>query len=308
MVLLDVINGVLLVKLLKIVNIPVHRVILYLWSPLVVVEVAHGAHVDTWMVFLTLVSLWLTFTPKAPPLFGFLAPIFLSLATLTKGLPILLLAILFWCWRWWQLILYGLVITALLIPAGLRTGWGLAGPMDGTGLFGAIRIYADQWEFNSGLFWWIEEFLRPLSPISATQWAKRAVGTAMLLAVIGTWLLAQRAQVTRELFRLMAVPFMAYLLLTPTVHPWYLLILLVLIPFQTPNYRETRWRWLATLPWLYLSWAVALSYLTYLNPLDFRELDWVRRVEWWGTWTLLGIWVLSLISLKWYRDRIAISA
>jgi len=96
MVLLDIMIGVLLVKLLQLVNLPTYRVLLYLWNPLVVVEVAHGAHIDTWMVFLILGSLWFTFSPNASLFYSYLAPVLLALATLTKGLPALLLAVLFW--------------------------------------------------------------------------------------------------------------------------------------------------------------------------------------------------------------------
>ncbi|RME65301.1 MAG: hypothetical protein D6790_02055, partial [Caldilineae bacterium] len=32
------------------------------------------------------------------------------------------------------------------------------------------------------------------------------------------------------------------------------------------------------------------SYLTYLDPLDFRELEWVRNIEWRPTLGLLAVW------------------
>ncbi len=42
-------------------------------------------------------------------------------------------------------------------------------------------------------------------------------------------------------------------------------------------------------PWLYLSAAVVLSYLTYLDPLNHREIEWVRQVEWYPTLILLAL-------------------
>jgi len=68
MVIFDLLAGLLLVDLLRTAVLPDHRVLLYLWNPLVVVEVAHGAHVDAWMIFLTMLALWLTFSPKRPRL------------------------------------------------------------------------------------------------------------------------------------------------------------------------------------------------------------------------------------------------
>ncbi len=46
----DLLSGLLLVGLLRLAALPAHRLLIYLWNPLVIVEVAHGAHIDAWMV------------------------------------------------------------------------------------------------------------------------------------------------------------------------------------------------------------------------------------------------------------------
>jgi hypothetical protein len=294
----DLLSGLVLVRLLAAARLPGRRVLIYLWNPLVIVEVAHGAHVDAWMIFLTMLALWLTFSPNRPKMSIWLAPLLLALATLTKFLPLLLLPVLFWRWRWKQLALYGVVTVALLVPFGLQAGWGLSGPLDGRGLFGAARIYADQWVFNSGLFRWLAvDWLPALGITDANQMAKRMVMLALLVTLALVWLAARSRPETQATLRLMAVPFMAYLLLIPTVHPWYALILLAFVPFLPPAPGESGWRWLSIAPWLYLSAALPLSYLTYLNPLDFRELEWVRRIEWLPTLVLLLGWVVVLRPL-----------
>ena len=299
MVIFDLLSALLILKLLKIAKLPGYRILIYLWNPLVVVEVAHGAHIDAWMVFLTMLALWLTFSSRWGKMSTWLAPMLLALATLTKILPLLLLPILFWRWRWRQLVLYGVVTSALLVPAGLQAGWGLTGPLDGTGLFGAIRIYADQWNFNSGIFHWLEVDLLPaLGVIGATDWAKRIIVLALLLVMIGVWLQARHRPDVPSTLRLMAVPFMAYVLLNTTFNPWYLLILMAFLPFQPPLPSDSPWRWLAAAPWLYLSGAVSLSYLTYLDPLNFRELEWVRQTEWLPTLGLVMLWIILLAAKR----------
>jgi hypothetical protein len=300
MVFIDLLNGVLLVKLLRIAGLPDFRVLIYLWNPLVIVEVAHSAHIDTWMIFLVLLAMWFTFAPKPHKIFEYLAPIPLALSTLTKGLPILFLPVFFWRWRWWQLGLYGLVAIGLLLPAGSVAGWGLFGPLDGTGVFGALRIYGVHWNFNSGLFHIIEVILTDWGMNKAEESAKFIIGVLMVLVMLAVWLKARSVEMPRNYLRLMAVPLMAYILLTPTVHPWYLLLLLAFVPFLSPTPDESLWRWLIVIPWLYLSGALALSYLTYLDPQNFRELEWVRHTEWWPTWILLviGIGATTLIKTK----------
>jgi hypothetical protein len=289
MVFIDLLNGVLLVNLLRLTGLPGFRVLIYLWNPLVIVEVAHSAHIDTWMILLVLLAMWFTFAPKPHIWFDYLAPITLALSTLTKGLSILFLPILFWRWRWWQLGLYGIVTAGILLPSGLVAGWGLFGPLDGTGVFGALRIYSVHWNFNSGLFHALEVIMTNRGITSAEQRAKVIIGILMVLVILATWLKARSKKTTLQHLRLMTVPLMAYILLTPTVHPWYLLLLLAFVPFLSPAPGESVWRWLAITPWVYLSGALALSYLTYLDPQDFRELEWVRHTEWWTTWILLII-------------------
>lgn len=286
LVIFDLVNGLIMLRLLRLANLPDYRVYLYLWNPLVILEIAHGAHLDGWMILLTLAAIWSVYAhPKR-----WLAPLLMALATLTKAVPVLLLAVLFWRWRWWQLLLYGLIIISIIMPIGLISGWGLFGELDGHGLFAALRIFADRWNYNSGLFHWLEQYLgQRLTVDSANLWAKRTIGLTMGLIGGGTWLLSWRSKSVRADLRLMSMPLMGYVLLSTTVHPWYLLIMVAFLPFLAPAQSESDWGWLAVMPWLYLSWAITLSYWTYINPLDLREFVWVRRMEWIPTLILLTI-------------------
>ena len=52
------------------------------------------------------------------------------------------------CLRW-------RLIVAVCLPFALGAGWGLTGPLDGEGLFGALRVYAaasEHWNYNGGLY------------------------------------------------------------------------------------------------------------------------------------------------------------
>ncbi len=284
MVLFDLGSAWIISKLLLLAILPARRLILYLWNPLVIIEVAHGAHVDAWMVFLALLAVYFAFKQQKGEgdwsWKNALSPFFLALGTLTKLLPGLLLPVLFWLWRWPQRIFYGLAALLILIPFGQGAGWGLGRELDGTGLFGALRIYVDQWNFNSGLFHWLEVGLGKLG-VSDPVVVARSIVFVLLLAV-GTvvFFVARHQRQPRSLLRLMSVPLMAYVLLTPTFHPWYLLILIAFLPFLPPGPDEKPWRWWLAAPWLYLSGALIFSYLTYLDPLDFGELEWVRNLEW----------------------------
>ncbi|MFK7805904.1 MAG: hypothetical protein AB8G95_30010 [Anaerolineae bacterium] len=298
-------------KLLAAAGYPSNRLLLILWNPLFIVEVAHSAHIDAWMILLMLSGIWFAI-PLVPAkgagnasretgqittssLRLLLSPILIAFATLTKILPVLILPVLFWYWNWRQRFMYGILSVGLLIPAGLRAGWGLVGPLDGTGLFGALRIYNDRWKFNSGLFFWVTRWLNDgdgYSPSPADGQVKLVVLLIMLIVLLVVWYfayLAYQRQDVRSSIRLMTLPLMAYLLLTHTVHPWYALILLIFLPFLAPAQDENKYYWLITAPWIYLSGGLIFSYLTYLNPDDFRELARVRNLEWIPTLVLLAI-------------------
>ena len=283
---LDLINGLLIAGLLRVAGLPPRRLLLYLWHPLVVVEVAHAAHIDAWMITLTLGASWLLLAHGATARSGLV----LALAALVKPLPALLTPIFFARAGWRFASAFVATVLALLIPVGWISGWGARGPLDGRGLFGALRIYADQWRFNSGLFHWLAVALERLGVAQPDRWAKVLVGLALALILLWAWRAARREEWSRGLLRIMAVPFMAYALLTPTMHPWYLLALLAYLPFVAPGADETAARWRLLAPWLYLSVALIFSYLTYLDPNDFRELAWVRMLEWIPTLGLL-VWV-----------------
>jgi hypothetical protein len=97
-----------------------------------------------------------------------------------------------------------------------------------------------------------------------------------------------------NLLRLAPLPLGAYLLLTPTVHPWYVTILIPFLPFLLPQEGENspvrRFVW----PLLYLSIGVAFSYLTYLDPENLREYAQVRWVEYIPLFGLLG-WAVGFV-------------
>jgi hypothetical protein len=339
MVFFDLAGAWLLARLLVLATLPARRLLIYLWNPLVIVEVAHGAHVDSWMLLLAVLAVYfalkeskqssanseqpivnsqqITVNSQQPTvkqkiagsgrgerivnisnsLFRinysqFFSPVFLALATLTKILPVLLLPVLFWFWNWWQRVLFGGLLLILLLPFGWQAGWGLTGELDGRGLFGALRIYGEQWNFNSGLFHWLEVALGNQGLADPATVSKGIVAVVFVLLVTAVWWLARTRQSNRAALRLMAIPLIGYVLLTPTLHPWYILILLAFVPFLGPSETEHSWRWLLVAPWLYLSGALIFSYLTYLDPLNFGELEWVRRLEW---VPLLGLLVIAAI-------------
>ena len=300
-VILDLSIGWLVFDSLRRISIPTAGVLIYLWNPLIITEFANGAHVvDAWMIFLVMLAFWLMIRSNNQHGNRFNFGIILSMAgaTLTKGIPALLVPIFLRRWRWKWLLLYLAIIIGALFAFSLGAGWGIIGPLNGVGVFGALRIYMSLWNFNSSIYHWLEVSLSgfrtpgavPIEvvgqvPILA---AKLITSTTIFLISLLTGYWAWRMDSperanyltrTLNLIRLTVIPIGAYLLLTHTVHPWYIAFIVPLLPFllqrKDEHSRVNRFIW----PWLYLSIAVSLSYLTYLDPNDLREYDLVRQLE-----------------------------
>ena len=138
----------------------------------------------------------------------------------------------------------GLLLLALPFCPDIRHAWP------------TLTLYARTWEFSGFIY----------RLLAATQlggvWARWLIGlfyAAVMLVCYrsaGGWC-APPANLPGVFYRLS----LAFLLLTPTLHPWYALYLVLFLPFS------------AGPAGLVLSWAVLLAYRVLL------------------AWTVLGVWV-----------------
>lgn len=283
----DLLTALLIARLLALAGHRPDRLLLYLWNPLVVVEIAHGAHLDALMVALATAAVVAAESGTGRRVWrAWASPVLLGAAVLTRPLPALLLAVLWWRWTWRQRGLFFGVLVAAVVPFGMVSGWGLDDPNPGTGLFGSMRAYADTFRFNGGIHRW-----------TAAWWGDGAAttlsvaGLALVMGVVAWQARAARTALGR--LRLLSVPVGAYLVLTPVLHPWYLLMLVALMPFlaplTSPGPAEARWRWALLVPWLYLGATAVFSYLTYEDPLAFGEREPIRRLEWLPTLSALAV-------------------
>lgn len=300
----DVGTAVLLGLLLRAAGLPQRRIMLYWWNPLVIIEVAHGAHLDAAMVFFSLAAV-LTALPNRDAggraRSHWLSPVALALATLTRPIPLLLAPVLWWRWGWRERGLFVATLLGSVIPFGFGpSGWGLSGDLTGTGVFGSARVYSRHFRFNGGLSRWAETFV--VNTTGSADLTTPLIALTMALVLGATWFFAfgipnrnreRSAQVrsNRHTLRLASLPIMAYVLLTPVLHPWYLVILIAFGIFLAPaqGQRESPDRWVLLLPWAYLTATIFLTYLTYQDPTAFGERDWVRRLEWIPTIALLAL-------------------
>jgi len=291
----ELVAAALLASLLTAVGADRERILLWLWNPLVVVEVAHGAHLDALMIVLTMAGLVALFHPAvADRRWAEIAsPALLALATLTRPLPALVAMVLFWAWGWKQRAVYVGLLIGIVGAAGAWTGLGLTGPSGGTGVFGSARVYSETFRFNSAIYqsleWWIGS-----QGLDSEGWnepmalTRLIIGVVVLGALGWAFLAGRNRSEPLDVLRWCTVPLAIYAVLTPVLHPWYILLLVALLLFVAPVGDEFGARWWLLAPWVWLAATLVVSYLTYEDPLNHAERLWVRRTIWWPTLGLLA--------------------
>ncbi|MFQ5638426.1 MAG: hypothetical protein ACE5IR_10580 [bacterium] len=291
-VLFDLFTIALLFLLLKTFAIKATRILIYVWNPLIIVEIAGSAHSDIIGVFLLTLFLWLFVKRKIH-----WANVILAVSFLTKYITILFLPLLFFFKRYSKILI---VLIFLVVVAMLYLPYADAEKR----LFEGLFVYSDKWQFNGSIFELLLATIHPLlteemivkvmitpygySPDAETI-ATRGVDLALLLsklisAIIYTgifsyYLFRFQKDPTREqetgIFRIGLILLGWFFLLNPTVQPWYLcwlLPLLVIVPERA---------------WILLTGLVALSYWILI---DYTKL---------GIWQLPS-WVLWLEYTPFY--------
>jgi hypothetical protein len=271
---LDLAACALIIRLMKALHLPPARAVLYAWHPLPVLEIAGSGHIDGAGFLFLLIALNLLAshivrteaadcigTSPRPSAGGILVPLSAGFACagaiLVKLLPLIFLP--------------GLL---LLVRSRARKLF-LAGILSGTALLtlpflpdirnglATLGTYAHDWEFAGFAF----RTVRRLT--GSGQAARLLLASVFLCLMAGSYgrLWRGREKPAEGLERLRATLrafygiVLAFLLLTPTLHPWYALSLAFLLPFA------------AGPAGLVLCWSVFLAYRV-LIP-----------------YTLLGLWI-----------------
>jgi len=283
MILADLLTIAVLRRILARRGVPPLRILLYAWNPLAVIEVAWSGHLEPAGVVCVLLAAGAIIQER--PVRATLA---LTLAGLVKLLPFALFAPLWRRLPWRALLAVPILAAAACWPfrsAGRR-------------LVGGLQTYAGNWSGNESVYRLARgalDWLDPTPALKAALWFVRAhvPGSApldrlypylypddlaraacALAAAVFAVVLARR---TRDPLRGLYLMTGALLLLSPTLHPWYLLWLLP---------------WLCLFPssaWILLSGLVVLAYA------DAGAAGRAAEPSAWVAWLEYGPFYLALV-------------
>ena len=247
---------------------------LYAWHPLAISEVGHSGHQDVIGILGLVVGLAAVdagmparqkgneMSPHRGPApetrereawpWAIVAGGAFALAIGVKPLVAPVALLLAWAWRRRPLQALGaagtcvFVLAALYVPFALMEG-GL-GPMVQT-----VRSFLAHWAFNSSVHALMVSLLG------------KTPANVVLALVLGAVLVG--AMVRCDPWRALLLYLLAALLLSSTVHPWYLLWALALVPI---HFSPTAWIFSLTIGW---------SYAVLDDPVAWDLPSWVRVVE-----------------------------
>jgi hypothetical protein len=262
--------------------------LLYAWHPMAILEIAGQGHLEVVPVALMLLAIELEERGR-----GRAAAFALGLSIAAKYLPVLLVPAFLlraptWRARAERL---GWIAAPILLTTLPYLG---AGRALGTGL----GAYGQSWRFNEGGFWLLDQALRVtgvsqafaahvlphvidmppgMDPTNHQTWltipTKLLAGAVALAGIAwATW--PRDGEI--DLRRVGFVAGALFVLLSPTVHPWYALWLLPFLP--TASLASGRAAWLHLTLCLPLAYAVRIRYSG--MPGSWVEHPGVRLAEW----------------------------
>ncbi len=258
--LFDLLTMGLLILILRERQLPLSRIIIYAWNPLVIMEFAGSGHLDSAGIFFLMLALYL-FTRKrscSPALA-------LALSFLIKFIPLIFLPFLLARRKLFTLFIFVAAALILYLPfvdAGKK-------------LFESLLAYSEHWVFNASLYELI--LCSGLSPLTA----RGISALALLLLAIMLFVHYTQKNGDEQKESIYYVGFVimgCFLLLSPTLHPWYLCWV---VPFLVifPNRA-----------WIYFTGSVFLSYMIlkgYVETGVWQENTAVKLVEYLPFYTLL---------------------
>ncbi|MFC1879084.1 glycosyltransferase 87 family protein [Chloroflexota bacterium] len=286
--------GGLLVGLLKEMGRSPVRVVIFLWSPLLIYEVAHSAHIDA-LILPLLIGAWWARLRERDGLTGLL----LGLASAVKLFPIFLLPAL---WRpnhpqgrWRMPLAFLLIVLACYLPYLVTTGGDVVGFLP--------TYLTERFNVAPPLVWLLETI--PHQQFADSQ---RVIQFSALgfLALVGLLMVLRPARDGESALRRCLWPISIFTLLNPNLFSWYLLWLLPLLAIFLES-GQLRWRgkpypfglrldvWTA---WWVFCGLVMLSYTFFL---DWETLPTAINIQFWPLYTLLGIALLRQVWQRYFQ-------
>ena len=272
-------------KLLEKFDLPGHRIFWYILNPLVIIELTGNLHFEGVMAFFLVWSLYLLYSRK-----WILSALAFAASVLLKLVPLLFLPLLL---RYFienkndheklglsKLIGYYFIVGILVVIGFIP----FISPEFISSFSASLGLWFQKFEFNASIYYLVRWTGFQVKGYNIIETAGKVLPLVTVLVLAGLAFFRKNNSV-QQLISTMLLGITAYLFLSTTVHPWYLIIPLLLSVF-------TRFRYM--LVWSFL---IVLSYYAYSNP-EFNENIWLIAFEYILVFGLFGYELLNFRKEK----------
>jgi len=196
-------------------------VLLYALNPLVIIELTGNLHFETLMITFLLLFLYKLINKQY-----LMSAVYIGLAISTKLIPLIFLPFLFKRLKWKKSILFYLITLGIV----LISFFPFIDSKSLEHLFNSIDLYFRKFEYNASIYYlarWVGWQVSGYNMISI-------IGPALsfiTLLIISYMALTEKNLSINSLIKRMMWSLAVYLLLATTVHPWYVVPLLVFCLF-----------------------------------------------------------------------------
>lgn len=232
------------------------KALLYAFNPLIIIEITGNLHFEGAMVFFLLLGIYYFHHNKLDR-----SALAIGFSVASKLLPLIFLPFLIRRLGWQKRIRYfvicGLTVVLLFAP--------LLGSAFFSGFGSSLNLYFQKFEFNASVYY----LLRELGLLITGYNQIAVLGPLLALGTLSSVLILayrERALTMDSLLKHCLFAITIYLLFTPTVHPWYVTLPLILCLFTDFRYPVV---------W---SGLIVLTYINYSYGAYFEQL-WIVGLE-----------------------------
>ena len=186
------------------------QVLIYAWNPLVIVELTGNLHFEAMMIFLILLSIYLLDIGRWQ-----WSAVSIAAGVAVKLIPLLFLPLLAFRLPWKKLAAYW-VLTGLVILVLFLTIWS---PELVEGMGSSLSLYFQNFEFNGSIYYLVREVGFLVKGYNIIGSAGKYLGLTTLVVIL--WL-SYYSYDRMRWSQAMIWALTIHLLLSTTVHPWYI--------------------------------------------------------------------------------------
>ena len=269
-------------RMLKSLGLPANRIFWYILNPFIIIEMTGNLHFESVMVFFLVWALYLLHRKK-----WILSAVIFGLSISVKLLPLMLLPLFFkyfifpsefaekeysnqnfntlqksnWSYNLGKLSLFYIICIGTVILSFL--------PFYSTEVFqnfmASVGLWFGKFEFNASIYYLVRWIGYQVKGYNIIETAGKVLPIFSLLMILFLTFFRNNSNL-KQLIKNMLFAVSFYLLLSTTVHPWYLAIPLILSVFTEFKYM------------LIWSIVVMLSYYAYSN-FEYQENLWLVALE-----------------------------